>query len=81
MNCFEMAGMESWASSIMLHELAEKLQRPAILKSTKISYISDKISTLKESNDKKSGRVALLPASSRLLDIDHFASCRVNAGH
>ena len=73
--------MESWASSIMLHELAEKLKGPAILKSAKISYISDKISTSKESNDKKSGGVALLPVFSRLLDIDHFASYRVNAGH
>ena len=31
-NGFEMAGIESWASSIMLYELAEKLQRPAISK-------------------------------------------------
>ena len=65
-----MAGIEIWASSIMLHELAEKLQRPAISK-----YL-----ILKESNDKKSGGVALLPVSSRLLDIDYFATL-VNAGH
>ena len=51
------------------------------LQSAKILCISDKISTSKESNDKTSGGVALLPVSSRLLDIDHFASYRVNAGH
>lgn len=70
-NGFEMAGMESWASSIW----------PAILKSAKISYTNDKVSTSKESNDKKSGGVALFPVSSRLLDIGQFASYRVNVGH
>ena len=62
-----MAGIEIWASSIILHEL---------------HWLKNfKISTSKESNNKKSVGVALLPFSSLLFDIDHFASYRVNAGH
>ena len=73
-----MAGIESWASSIMLYELAEKLQRPAISKDLVYKWQDLHIKRIKW---QKSGGVALLPVSSRLLDIDHFASYRVNAGH